>query len=309
MVRLQSLPSLLYPSSIIHPLLPFAPTTDKIDTLQYRNKPKKEKKKKLTPPKPEKDPTLQTTSTNLPIYTVGPATSSSLTQLKETKLPHAEILDGDCGNGESLAAFILKHYNALPRSITHPNSQKPDASQEGDKGEGHKDKLPLLFLTGEQHRDVIPKTLMSSSLPADERIGVQEKVVYGTGVVEGFEGVFRERISFLLGQDHHQDQDKDGDVVWITVFSPAGCASMLSVFRQLGLWDGDLSGSDAAGVELRPGIGTVAAAGRSKRVYVATIGKTTRDHLRKYGFEADVCAENPSPEGLWGGISRVMDGR
>lgn len=307
MVRLQSLPSLLYPSSIIHPLLPFAPTTDKIDTLQYRNKPKKEKKKKLTPPKPEKDPTLQTTSTNLPIYTVGPATSSSLTQLKETKLPHAEILDGDCGNGESLAAFILKHYNALPRSITHPNSQKPDASQEGDDGEGHEDKLPLLFLTGEQHRDVIPKTLMSDSLPADERIGVEEKVVYGTGVVEGFEGVFRERISFLLGQDHHQDQDKDGDVVWITVFSPAGCASMLSVFRQLGLWDGDLSSPDT-GTE-RPGIGTAAAAGRKKRVYVATIGKTTRDHLRKYGFEADVCAEKPSPEGLWGGISRVMDGR
>ncbi|RJE17788.1 Uroporphyrinogen-III synthase [Aspergillus sclerotialis] len=263
--------------------------------------------------------TLHTSSTNLPIYTVGPATSSSLSHLKETKLPHAEILDGDCGNGERLAGFILKHYNTLPHSITHPNETDAPSgseSQETETKEEEGGKLPLLFLTGEQHRDVIPKTLMSESLPEEERIGVEEKIVYGTGVVEGFEGVFKERVSCLLDQDKDGDGDGDGElgtrgggVVWITVFSPAGCASMLSVLKQLHLWDGDLSSSDTSpGTESRPGTGTAATAtGGKKRVYVATIGKTTRDHLRKYGFEADVCAEKPSPEGLWGGISRVMD--
>ncbi|KAF3352184.1 Phosphatidylinositol 3-kinase vps34 [Verticillium dahliae VDG1] len=38
---------------------------------------------------------------------------------------------------------------------------------------------------------------------------------------------------------------------------------------------------------------------RDGRTYVATIGPTTRDYLRRtFGFEPDVCAATPSPEGV-----------
>lgn len=229
---------------------------------------------------------LHTSSTNLPIYTVGPATSSSLTHIKDTRLPNTEILGGDCGNGDHLASFILRHYNSLPPSITHTHD---DA-----QSEGRTRKLPLLFLTGEQHRDAIPKTLMSESLPEGERIGVEEKIVYGTGIMEEFEEEFMETLSGLLAQDLDQGGEEGRrNMVWVTVFSPAGCESMLSVLKQLQVWDGGAQGLGATG---------------KKRVYIATIGPTTRDHLRKFGFDADVCAEKPSPEGLWNGISRVMDG-
>jgi len=45
---------------------------------------------------------------------------------------------------------------------------------------------PLLFLVGEQRRDIIPKTLTSPSLPPDRLIQVDELVVYETGVMESF---------------------------------------------------------------------------------------------------------------------------
>jgi uroporphyrinogen-III synthase len=48
--------------------------------------------------------------------------------------------------------------------------------------------------------------------------------------------------------------------------------------------------------------------GEERSVFVATIGPTTRDHLRKeYGFVADVCAEKPSQEGVALGIERFME--
>jgi len=43
------------------------------------------------------------------------------------------------------------------------------------------------------------------------------------------------------------------------------------------------------------------------RTYIATIGPTTRDFLReKFGFEPDVCAAKPSPEGVEEGIREFM---
>lgn len=210
---------------------------------------------------------------SLPLYTVGPATSRSLSSLVTSRLPHATIHGADTGNGENLAHFILEHYNSL---IGNKNG----------KGE----KLPLLFLVGEQRRDIIPKILMSEGLEG-EAIGVKEVVVYETCVMESFEGDFTKII------DSYRFEDSDGEgekVMWVVIFSPTGCDAML---RVLGLGSSKDNGD---GVLVAPG----------KRVFVATIGPTTRDHLHlKYGFAPHVCAEKPSQEGIGGGIERFMEGR
>lgn len=219
------------------------------------------------------------TSNALPIYTVGPATSRSLSSLVNSHLPHATIHGADTGNGENLARFILKHYKNLPNV----------KDEEGKN-------LPLLFLVGEQRRDVIPRMLMSSELADGERIGVKEVVVYETCVMESFERDFSRLVeSYKAGDTGDNGDDGGGDeVMWVVVFSPTGCDAML---RVLGL-DSSQGGSEN-GVLLAPG----------KRVFVATIGPTTRDHLRsKYGFEPHVCAEKPSQEGVGNGIERFMEG-
>jgi uroporphyrinogen-III synthase len=117
---------------------------------------------------------------------------------------------------------------------------------------------------------------MDKALPVEKRVGVEELVVYETGVMESFEGDFAD----VVGRS-------DG-AVWVVVLSPTGCEAML---RVLGL--GPFAGTGS-------GDGT-------RQVFVATIGPTTRDHLReKLGFEAHVCAPKPSPEGVLEGIEKFM---
>ncbi|CAI7572442.1 unnamed protein product [Penicillium glandicola] len=194
---------------------------------------------------------IQTTPP-LTLYTVGPATARTLTTLRNKHLPHATIHGADTGTGENLAHFILNHYDSL-----YP-THKPS----------------LLFLVGEVRRDIIPKTLMDETLPTEKRIGVDELVVYETGVMESFEGVFADVVGRSAGP------------VWVVVFSPTGCEAMLRVL----------------------GLGPFAGTG-TRQVFVATIGPTTRDYLReKFGFEAHVCAPRPSPEGVLEGIQAFMAG-
>ncbi|PWY94436.1 tetrapyrrole biosynthesis, uroporphyrinogen III synthase [Aspergillus sclerotioniger CBS 115572] len=217
----------------------------------------------------------------IPIYTVGPATHRTLTSLILPHLPKAHIHGKDTGNGENLARFILEHYNSL----------YPDPSSSVAKP-------PLLFLVGEQRRDIIPKTLMDDGLPAAERIGVEEVVVYETGVMTGFEEMFGARVERERAVIKRIIEEGDGEgwVVWVVVFSPTGGEGML---KGLGLL-GNSQGQGQGGSERNEG-------GEERRFFVATIGPTTRDYLRdKFGFEADVCAEKPSPEGVGKGIERFM---
>ena len=117
---------------------------------------------------------------------------------------------------------------------------------------------------------------------------MDEVVVYGTCVKESFEEDFSAAVSTLLQGDNER-------VVWLVVFSPTGCDAMLRVLK-LGN-QGDHNNN--------PGEAPV---NDTRRVFVATIGPTTRDHLRfKYGFEPDVCAEKPSQDGVGDGIERFMD--
>ncbi|CAG7959428.1 unnamed protein product [Penicillium nalgiovense] len=207
------------------------------------------------------------TSPPLLLYTVGPATARTLTTLRDKHLPNATIHGADTGTGENLAHFILGHYDSI-----YP-THKPS----------------LLFLVGEVRRDIIPKTLMDKAIPAEKRVGVEELVVYETGVMESFEGDFAD----VVGRS-------DG-AIWVVVFSPTGCEAMLRVLG-LGPFAGTGSGSGS-----RDGAG--AGAGAGTQVFVATIGPTTRDHLReKFGFEAHVCAPKPSPEGVLEGIEKFMGG-
>ncbi|KAJ5564464.1 Tetrapyrrole biosynthesis uroporphyrinogen III synthase [Penicillium frequentans] len=205
-------------------------------------------------------------STPLVLYTVGPATARTLTTLRDKHIPSAKIYGADAGTGEKLAHLMLEHYNDL-----HPSTPESLSSNKAKPG--------LLFLVGEQRRDIIPKTLMSDSLPAQDRIPVHEIVVYETGEMESFEKDFESAVTFA-------QKDKQIEP-WVVVFSPSGCEAML---RVLGLGPFKSDGNEDRGV------------------FVATIGPTTRDYLRNtFGFEADVCAEKPSPEGVVEGIRRFME--
>lgn len=201
--------------------------------------------------------------------------------IRDIHLPHAEVLGEDTGNGEELARFILGHYNSLPSRLSGK-----DGDDDGSR------KLPLLFLVGEQRRDVIPRILQrddAEATPDEERVEVHESVVYETRVMESFEEEFRGAVrAFVDGVDGEGDV---AHVLWVVVFSPTGCDAML---RVLGFEPGTGSKRFPG---LRPG----------KEIYVATIGPTTGDHLRtKYGFEPDVVSNKPSPEGLGRGIEEFM---
>ncbi|KAI0157070.1 tetrapyrrole biosynthesis, uroporphyrinogen III synthase [Hypoxylon sp. FL1284] len=196
----------------------------------------------------------------VPVYSVGPATTRALKAVAQD-LP-LQIFGEHTGNGDALAQFILEHY-----------------------GEWYKDrptKPPLLFLVGEQRRDIIPKSLMSETLPTDKRTQVDEIVVYGTGVMESFASDFADVLR----------KTEDRLSRWAVVFSPTGCDSML---KGLGMLD-----EETGKVIKKP-------AEEKRTTYIATIGPTTRNYLKRtFDYEPDVCAEKPSPEGVWQGITEFM---
>lgn len=201
---------------------------------------------------------------DVPIYSVGPATTRALQAIPQQ--PPLQVFGEHTGNGEKLSRFILEHY-----------------------GEWYKDrsvKPSLLFLVGEQRRDIIPKNLMDPALPTDTRIQIDEVVVYGTGVMEPFEDDFRRRLQ----------ETADRAVRWVVVFSPTGCGSML---RALDLIE-ESTGSTKSREKSEKVTG--------HKTYIATIGPTTRDYLiNKYGYTPEVCAEQPSPEGVWDGITQFLN--
>ena len=161
-----------------------------------------------------------------------------------------------------MAHYILDHY--------------------GEWYKHRKIKPSLLFLVGEQRRDIIPNTLMDPALGEDRRVPVDELVVYGTGVMESFEQDFSKLLREI--QDRIQR--------WIVVFSPTGCEAML---RALGMLDCETGKVKSRDLLERRG------------THIATIGPTTRDFLKtRFGFEPDVCAEKPSPDGVEDAIREFM---
>ncbi|KAI9685770.1 MAG: hypothetical protein M1822_004330 [Bathelium mastoideum] len=197
----------------------------------------------------------------LPLYVVGPATTRALTALGLS----CSILGENSGNGEALANFILEHYNKNMKCMTRENGTN----------------LPLLFLVGEQRRDIIPKTLQAESLKSSDRIPVHELVVYESAEMSTF------RSDFLKTWEKCQRFPQ----TWVVVFSPTGCRAMLECLGMLDKASGRIKDNMI----------------RGDRPAIATIGPTTRDFLiREFGFQPEVCAGKPSPEGIAEGIALFM---
>ncbi|KAI5305976.1 hypothetical protein KEM55_008774, partial [Ascosphaera atra] len=206
-------------------------------------------------------------SSQLTLYTVGPATAKSLAAIRDSHLPHSDIIGEDAGTGANLARVIQQH---------HHKTIKPA------------DPRGLLFLTGEKHRDDIPKTLMNPHLPPELRIPVSELVVYETGVMDSFPGDFEGVV---------QQASARSKVVWVVVFSPTGCEPMLKVLGRLP------KGGENAAADERQSSGSEKA-----KFYIATIGPTTQRYLSsEFGIDVDVCAEKPCPAGIGAGIQKFME--
>lgn len=207
-------------------------------------------------------------------YVVGPATARGLRALN---LP-CPIVGEKSGNGDALAQFILSHYNEQ-----HP----PDSG---------KQKPALLFLVGEQRRDIIPKTLQSDELDSTQRTQVDELVVYETGEMESFRSSFAQTWSQNL-QDGYLRQ-------WVVIFSPISGRALLELW---GLIDPETGRVKTDNKRVQDRRASVTAPESQPRTFIATIGPTTKDYLvREFGFEPDVMAPNPSPEGLLEGIEEFM---
>ena len=204
---------------------------------------------------------------SVPIYAVGPATTKAVRDVCALYLPAcvSRVMGQEAGTGEALARIILRDYD------THGKEQQECGG-----------KKPLLFLTGEKHRDIVPRMLQSSELAEDERILVEEMVVYTSAAMEGFEDDFR-----IILKDTEEAETR-----WIVVFSAIGGEGML----------GALGWLDKKTRRVKDHWEKVNEKGE-RRTFVASIGPTTRDYLRnELGFEVDVCAEKPSAKGVQDGI-------
>ena len=205
----------------------------------------------------------------MPIYVVGPATANGV---KALGLP-CPVVGEQTGNGEALGKFILEWHATLSRDVTF---------LEGSK-------LPLLFLVGEQRRDIIPKTLGSEEVHPLDRIKMTEVIVYETGEMATFEEAFTVLV--------RQTKTKKVKDQWVVVFSPQGCEAMLN---SLG-WLDPKTGRFSEGLrEIMSG---------SLKTRIATIGPTTKEYLeQEFGFTPDVCAATPTPEGVREGIASFVEG-
>lgn len=127
---------------------------------------------------------------------------------------------------------------------------------------------------------------MDPSLSEGRRIGVDELVVYGTGIMESFKQAFMEIL----------ERTKSRPERWVVVFSPTGCEAMLRALKMLDLSTGKVYKEHRIGGQ-----------GMSD-TYVVTIGPTTRDFLKAtFDYEPDVCAAKPSQEGVGKAIREFME--
>lgn len=205
---------------------------------------------------------------DMPIYVVGPATASGIRALG---LP-CPVIGEQAGNGEALAERILEWHRTIEPEVTHLNGRK----------------LPLLALVGEQRRDIIPSTLQSETLPLVNRIPVTELVVYETGEMATFEEDFTELLRVAKVAKVKEQ--------WVVVFSPQGCEAMLNALG----WLDEKSSNYSEGRRQ--------VTGGPLKTQIAAIGPTTRDFLRQeFGFDPDVCAARPSPEGVAEAIEQLED--
>lgn len=235
--------------------------------------------------------------------------------------------------------------NTTPNTNTNSNLDHIYKNEPNDKPPS--ELPPVLFLVGDQRRDIIPKTLMSPSLPPGQRIPVDELVVYETGVMASFAQDLDRALALCRHTPTNGSIDAEtssspqelvtlnrattprSNLVILVIFSPSGCRETL---RRIGVLD-EQSGRAARPSLAPPGPTPVPTppsdttttqpqssadvppppsppSTTTTNYLIATIGPTTRDYLRQqFGFEADVCAATPSPEGIGEGVRACLRGR
>ena len=273
-----------------------------------------------------------------PLYTVGPATSRALNTLVSESSSHhprspfsrlrPSTFGEHTGNGDALSQYILHHYNTLhsQRQYTFYEAPRlpftpligPPRGERIDKNDDRLRKKPLLFLVGEQRRDIVPNTLMDKDgrLPPGEKIQVDEVGVYVTATRESFQDDFTGQINLARRQS---EQRRYIPVTVVVVFSPQGCEAMLRSLQFLDeegkltdlakdRWETKQPGEDgisASSADIDPDMQqhSLQRPRRKHSYIIATIGPTTRDHLKNtFGFDADICAATPNPPGVGCGI-------
>lgn len=220
-------------------------------------------------------------------YTVGPATERSLRGVRDRLMPLCGLYGGEgAGSGEVLAGII----SGRGEGDGDGNGEVREGmyTTRIEAGEGVAGAMkPILFLTGEKRRDIIPRTLMEPSLPPEQRIQVDEMVVYKTGELQEF-GFHFSRMLALTGGGG----GRGGGVRWIVVFSPAAGAHVFGALGWLEAGTGQVRMGEMEG---------------GRKTFVVCIGPTTKEYLeREFGFVADVVAEKPSPMGVREGIEKFM---
>ncbi|KAI4186621.1 MAG: hypothetical protein L6R41_003378 [Letrouitia leprolyta] len=213
---------------------------------------------------------------DIPFYAVGPATALSLEVIVKEYLPECWIRGGDdAGSADILADLILRDYNTSYNELRRREAEEPSA-------ETKKKKKPLLFLTGAKHRDIIPVKLTSAA--PEQRIDVKELIVYAS----------TESNSFASDISTALEHTRAAPMQWIVIFSPMAGETLL---RALSWLD---EGSTAIHGPEHP-------CWRDRKTHVVSIGPTTRDYMKMtFGFEVDVCAGKPSPEGVRLGIEGFL---
>ena len=228
------------------------------------------------------------------VYVVGPATGAAVERAVAAHFPCWRVEGQDCGHGEALAEYIVVHYNV---SATNDDGALPAAIKRGTvPEEEHVTRAPLLFVAGETRRDTVPARLMAAEVPAPRRVRVDEVACYGTADRPEFPTECAAALRAVRARRRRNgDEGEDLEVetanplVWIVVFSPAHCGSVLDALG----W--------AKGEKEKRGISEEER--KKAGVRIASIGPTTREFLRAgWGFEVDVCAEKPSSEGVRKGI-------
>lgn len=143
--------------------------------------------------------TPKTRWSQTPHYVVGPATSHALCSSGSWAAPSENyVLGASSGNGQELATFIIHNH--------HPVDCSPS-----------RDRLPLLYLTGDKRQDTIVQALQSASLP------FHELCVYETAVRPSF----AQDLNNLLDELSQTQQS-----LWMALFSPSGADAALEVIRR-----------------------------------------------------------------------------
>lgn len=219
--------------------------------------------------------TQSLSSLAIPLYVVGPATAHSLRQIQKRHLPRCGVWGEEAGTGEALAEIILRQYHH------HDEDKLASASAERGGGEDKTRSIRMGFLTGEKHRDVIPRKLQMAG------IQVEEIVVYSTEAKKDF-------LRDLNGRLKDVDKRNSGHH-WVVFFSAFAAAEILSCIGAL---------SEEQG-KVRDGWYD----NERRKTRVAAIGPTTAEALeRNYGLVVDALAEKPSPEGVRDAVEEAMSG-